>query len=81
MMPDIHFLRPDRAGHSPAAGRLASRGQRRMAARRRGRGTRQTRKQGAVIRSIRRTDDAGEIDCRHEAFKGLVPRTEFVRKR
>jgi protein PhnA len=33
-----------------------------------------------VIRSIRLTDDDQEIDCRHEAIKGLVLRAEFVRK-
>lgn len=38
-------------------------------------------KQGAVIRSIRLTDDPEEIDCRHDQIKGLVLRTEFVRKR
>lgn len=40
-----------------------------------------TLKQGTVIRSIRLTDNPEEIDCRHEAIKGLVLRTEFVRKR
>ncbi|MGV7034445.1 alkylphosphonate utilization protein [Methylobacterium symbioticum] len=44
-------------------------------------GTSQTLKQGTVIRSIRLTDDPEEIDCRHESIKGLVLRTEFVRKR
>ncbi|WP_431270507.1 alkylphosphonate utilization protein [Dankookia sp. P2] len=44
-------------------------------------GANQTLKQGTVIRSIRLTDNAEEIDCRHEAIKGLVLRTEFVRKR
>lgn len=38
-------------------------------------------KQGTVIRSIRLTDNPEEIDCRHDAIKGLVLRTEFVRKR
>ena len=45
------------------------------------RGTSQTLKRGMVIRSIRLTDNAEEIDCRHEGIKGLVLRTEFVRKR
>ena len=45
------------------------------------RGAGQTLKQGTVIRSIRLTDNPEEIDCRHEAIKGLVLRTEFVRKR
>ncbi len=44
-------------------------------------GANQTLKQGTVIRSIRLTDNPEEIDCRHEAIKGLVLRTEFVRKR
>lgn len=38
-------------------------------------------KQGTVIRSIRLTDNPEEIDCRYDAIKGLVLRTEFVRKR
>ena len=44
-------------------------------------GTNTTLKQGTVIRSIRLTDNPEEIDCRHETIKGLVLRTEFVRKR
>lgn len=44
-------------------------------------GAGQTLKQGTVIRSIKLTDNPEEIDCRHEAIKGLVLRTEFVRKR
>lgn len=44
-------------------------------------GANQTLKQGTVIESIRLTYDPEEIDCRHDAIKGLVPRTEFVRKR
>ena len=44
-------------------------------------GTTQTLKQGTVIKSIRLTDNDQEIDCRHEGIKGLVLRTEFVRKR
>jgi protein PhnA len=44
-------------------------------------GTSLTLKQGTVIRSIRLTDDVEEIDCRHDGIKGLVLRTEFVRKR
>ena len=43
-------------------------------------GANQTLKRGTVIRSIRLTGDAQEIDCRHEAIKGLVLRAEFVRK-
>ena len=44
-------------------------------------GAGQTLKQGTVIRSIRLTDNPEEIDCRYDAIKGLVLRTEFVRKR
>jgi protein PhnA len=44
-------------------------------------GAGQTLKQGTVIRSIRLTENPEEIDCRHETIKGLVLRTEFVRKR
>ncbi|MBS7542254.1 alkylphosphonate utilization protein [Ancylobacter oerskovii] len=44
-------------------------------------GAGQTLKQGTVIRSIRLTDNPEEIDCRHDSIKGLVLRTEFVRKR
>ena len=44
-------------------------------------GTNQTLKQGTVIKSIRLTDNVEEIDGRHEGIKGLVLRTEFVRKR
>lgn len=44
-------------------------------------GAGQTLKQGTVIRTIRLTENPEEIDCRHDAIKGLVLRTEFVRKR
>ncbi|HET9427838.1 MAG TPA: alkylphosphonate utilization protein [Allosphingosinicella sp.] len=44
-------------------------------------GTGQTLKRGTLIRSIRLTGDAQEIDCRYEGIKGLVLRAEFVRKR
>jgi protein PhnA len=44
-------------------------------------GTNQTLKQGTVIKSIRLTGNDQEIDCRYEGIKGLVLRTEFVRKR
>jgi len=40
----------------------------------------QTLKRGTVIRSIRLTGDAQEIDCRHDSIKGLVLRAEFVKK-
>ena len=44
-------------------------------------GTNTVIKQGTVIKSIRLTGNPEEIDCRHETVKGLVLRTEFVRKR
>ena len=44
-------------------------------------GAGQTLKVGTVIKSIRLTGDAQEIDCRHDGIKGLVRRAEFVRKR
>jgi protein PhnA len=44
-------------------------------------GTNTVIKQGTVIRSIRLTRNPEEIDCKHESVKGLVLRTEFVRKR
>ncbi|UIJ83441.1 alkylphosphonate utilization protein [Rhizobium leguminosarum] len=44
-------------------------------------GAGQTVKQATLIRSIRLTDNPEEIDCRHDGIKGLVLRTEFVRKR
>ncbi|MGX1743661.1 alkylphosphonate utilization protein [Bosea sp. NPDC055353] len=44
-------------------------------------GANQTLKQGTVIRTIRLTENVEEIDCRHDTIKGLVLRTEFVRKR
>ena len=44
-------------------------------------GTSTTLKQGTVIKSIRLTGDAQEIDCRYDGIKGLVLRAEFVRKR
>ncbi|MEP9349207.1 alkylphosphonate utilization protein [Xanthobacter sp. KR7-225] len=43
-------------------------------------GAGQTLKRGTVIKSIRLTGDAQEIDCRHPGIKGLVLRAEFVRK-
>ncbi|WP_108501326.1 alkylphosphonate utilization protein [Paracoccus indicus] len=44
-------------------------------------GTSTVLKQGTVIKSIRLTDNPAEVDCRHDAVKGLVLRTEFLRKR
>ncbi len=44
-------------------------------------GAGQTLRRGTVIRSIRLTGDAQEIDCRFDGIKGLVLRAEFVKKR
>lgn len=44
-------------------------------------GAGKTLKQGTLIKSIRLTGDAQEIDCRHPGIKGLVLRAEFVKKR
>lgn len=44
-------------------------------------GAGQTLKRGTLIKSIRLTGDAQEIDCRHDGIKGLVLRAEFVKKR
>jgi protein PhnA len=43
-------------------------------------GAGQTLRRGTIIRSIRLTDDAQEIDCKHDTIRGLVLRAEFVRK-
>ena len=43
-------------------------------------GAGQTLRKGTVIKSIRLTGDAQEIDCRYEGIKGLVLRAEFVRR-
>jgi protein PhnA len=44
-------------------------------------GAGRTLKQGTLIKSIRLTGDAQEIDCKYPGIKGLVLRAEFVRKR
>ncbi len=44
-------------------------------------GAGQTLKRGTLIKSIRLTGDAQEIDCRYAGIKGLVLRAEFVRRR
>ncbi|WP_088182281.1 alkylphosphonate utilization protein [Sphingobium sp. Z007] len=44
-------------------------------------GAGQTLKRDTLIKSIRLTGDAQEIDCRYDGIKGLVLRAEFVRKR
>lgn len=39
-----------------------------------------TLKRGAVVKSIRLTDNPGEIEGKSDKVKGLVLKTEFVRK-
>ena len=39
-----------------------------------------TLKRGTVIKSIRLTDDEDEIEGKNDKVKGLVLRTEFVKK-
>ncbi|ESQ91993.1 PhnA protein [Asticcacaulis sp. AC460] len=39
-----------------------------------------TLKRGTLIRNIRLTDDPAEIECNADKVKGLVLRTEFVKK-
>jgi len=43
-------------------------------------GTSVTIKRGTMDKGVRLTDNPEEIDCRVEKVKGLVLRTEFVRK-
>jgi len=43
-------------------------------------GTSVTLKRGTMVRSIRLTGNPDEIDCKVEKVKGLVLRTEFVKK-
>lgn len=44
-------------------------------------GAGQALRRGTLIKSIRLTGDAQEIDCKFDGIKGLVLRAEFVRKR
>ena len=39
-----------------------------------------TLKRGTMIKGIRLTSNTDEVDCRHEKVKGLVLRTEFLKK-
>ncbi|MFT4090637.1 MAG: alkylphosphonate utilization protein [Asticcacaulis sp.] len=39
-----------------------------------------TLKRGTLIKNIRLTYDEDEIECNHEKVRGLVLRTEFVKK-
>lgn len=44
------------------------------------RGTSVTLKRGTLIKNIRLTDNEAEIECNAEKVKGLVLRTEFLKK-
>lgn len=44
-------------------------------------GTKLTIKKGTVIKNIKLTGDPAEIECRYDNMKGIILRTEFLRKR
>jgi protein PhnA len=43
-------------------------------------GTSVTLKRGTLVKNIRLTDDADQIECNVDKVKGLVLRTEFLKK-
>ena len=43
-------------------------------------GTSSTLKRGTLVKNIRLTDDPGQVECNAEKIKGLVLRTEFLKK-
>jgi protein PhnA len=43
-------------------------------------GTSETIKRGTVVKNIRLTGNAGEIECHTKQVKGLVLKTEFLKK-
>ncbi len=43
-------------------------------------GTSTTLKRGTLVKNIRLTDDPGEIECNAQAVKGLVLKTQFLKK-
>ena len=43
-------------------------------------GTSETIKRGTMVKNIRLTDNADEVECNTKQVKGLVLRTEFVKK-
>ena len=43
-------------------------------------GTSETLKRGTLIKNIRLTDDVGQIECNTKQVKGLVLKTEFLKK-
>lgn len=44
-------------------------------------GTKLTVKKGTVIKNIKLTGDVEEVECRYDNMKGIILRTEFLRKR
>lgn len=44
-------------------------------------GTKLTIKKGTVIKNIRLTGNEEEIECRYDDMKGIILRTEFLRKK
>lgn len=44
-------------------------------------GTKLMIKKGTVIKNVKLTDDALEVECRYDNMKGIILRTEFLRKR
>jgi len=43
-------------------------------------GTSETLKRGTLVKNIRLTDDPGLIECNTKQVKGLVLKTEFLKK-
>lgn len=43
-------------------------------------GTSETLKRGTLVKNIRLTDDPAEVECNTKQVKGLVLRTEFLKK-
>ncbi len=43
-------------------------------------GTSETLKRGTLVKNIRLTDDPAEVGCNTKQVKGLVLRTEFLKK-
>lgn len=44
-------------------------------------GTKLTIKKGSIIKNIKLTTDEEEIECRFDNMKGIILRTEFLRKK
>ena len=43
-------------------------------------GTSETLKRGTLVKNIRLTDDPGQIECSTKQVRGLVLKTEFLKK-